>query len=65
VHLNTVARPPAEKDARPVPYARLVRLAGRFSEPADVVVDVAESVHRAVAEAPQAAPRPLMPEPEA
>jgi len=39
VQLNTVVRPPAERSARPVPRARLERLAALFDPPAEVIAD--------------------------
>ncbi len=39
VQLNTVTRPPAEPDARPVAKAHLEALAARFDPPAEVVAD--------------------------
>ncbi|MBN2311886.1 MAG: radical SAM protein [Candidatus Hydrogenedentes bacterium] len=39
VQLNTVARPPAESDARPVPQADLERYAAYFEPPGEVIAD--------------------------
>jgi wyosine [tRNA(Phe)-imidazoG37] synthetase (radical SAM superfamily) len=37
VQLNTVVRPPALASARPVPRARLLEIAGRFSGPVEII----------------------------
>jgi wyosine [tRNA(Phe)-imidazoG37] synthetase (radical SAM superfamily) len=39
IQLNTVARPPAESSALPVPRERLEALAARFDPPAEVIAD--------------------------
>ncbi|MBN1306788.1 MAG: radical SAM protein [Chitinispirillaceae bacterium] len=44
VQLNTVSRPPCEKNARAVPRARMLRLAEMFDAPAEVIADY-ENIH--------------------
>lgn len=39
IHLNTIARPPAEDFAAPVSMAQLEQLTGLFSPPADIAAD--------------------------
>jgi wyosine [tRNA(Phe)-imidazoG37] synthetase (radical SAM superfamily) len=39
IHLNTIARPPAEDFAAPVPKAQLEKLAGLFEPPAQLAAD--------------------------
>jgi wyosine [tRNA(Phe)-imidazoG37] synthetase (radical SAM superfamily) len=39
IHLNTVARPPADVDARPVPKIAMERLAALFTPRAEVIAD--------------------------
>ncbi|WP_419662495.1 radical SAM domain protein [Desulfosarcina variabilis str. Montpellier] len=39
IHLNTIARPPAEDFAAPVPMAQLEQLAGLFDPPAQIAAD--------------------------
>jgi wyosine [tRNA(Phe)-imidazoG37] synthetase (radical SAM superfamily) len=41
VQLNTVVRPPADRDARPVPPERLALLAALFKPPAEVIAETA------------------------
>jgi wyosine [tRNA(Phe)-imidazoG37] synthetase (radical SAM superfamily) len=46
VQLNTVARPPAESSAKPVPRQRLAEIALRFSPPAQIIAEFDRTHHQ-------------------